>query len=315
MSAEETRALAVVEQSVTPSERGPLRYTLAELKQIGEIMFASGMFSDLRTVQQAMVKLLAGAELGYGPFASLRAFHVIEGKPTETAGEISARIKRSGKYRMEAYFTDTAGNRLDLEKHSTKTIYGCTVIIQEKRGGKWYQLEPSTFNKEDAEEAGLLRKGVWKQYLRNMLYSRALTNAGRWHCADLFGGPIYTPEELGADVVIRDGEQIVVAASTPVAQAPIPPPDPTPDREQPHPYQFGHPCERCSAIQAIHDAKHKLGMKDADYRELLVATFGERVIIDNKPTTEALQELPDLRNFYRAMTGWAKEQKRAQVMP
>jgi hypothetical protein len=34
-----------------------------------------------------------------------------------------------------------------------------------------------------------------------MLFGRALTNAYRWYAPDVFSQPLYTPEELGADVV------------------------------------------------------------------------------------------------------------------
>jgi hypothetical protein len=30
-----------------------------------------------------------------------------------------------------------------------------------------------------------------------MLYARALSNGAKWYCPDVFGGPIYTPDELG----------------------------------------------------------------------------------------------------------------------
>jgi hypothetical protein len=33
-----------------------------------------------------------------------------------------------------------------------------------------------------------------------MLFSRALTNGARWYTPDVFGGPVYTPDELGAEV-------------------------------------------------------------------------------------------------------------------
>jgi len=223
---EERAALAVRETtanlaSQTPiGEHKPLKYSLSELKQIGEIMFASGMFRDLKSIPQAMVKLLAGAELGYGPFQSLRAFHVIEGKPVETSGEITARIKRSGKYRLESYFIDAAGKHLDPIKTKASETNGCVVQIFERLDGGWHELEPTVFTKEDAATAGLLSKDVWKKYLRDMLFARALTAAARRHCADIFGGPIYGPEELGAEVTVdSSGEPTIVGQ----AQVTLPP--------------------------------------------------------------------------------------------
>jgi hypothetical protein len=37
----------------------------------------------------------------------------------------------------------------------------------------------------DAKAAGLAGKDVWKQYPRNMLFARALTNGMRWFTPDL----------------------------------------------------------------------------------------------------------------------------------
>jgi len=219
----EGRALAIREEhagAVAIGDSKPLKYSLPELRQVGEIMFQSGMFRDLKSVQQAMVKLLAGAELGYGPFQSLRAFHVIEGKPVETSGEITARIKRSGRYRLETYFTSAGGDHLDPIRTKASETHGCVVVIHERLDGKWFALEPVVFTKDDAATAGLLGKDVWKKYLRNMLFARALTNAARFHCADIFGGPIYTPDELGAEVTI-DGEgyeSLVPVAAPPTAE-------------------------------------------------------------------------------------------------
>ena len=49
---------------------------------------------------------------------------------------------------------------------------------------------------EDARRAGLENKFIWKQYPRNLLFARALTNGARWYCAEIFGGAVYTREEL-----------------------------------------------------------------------------------------------------------------------
>jgi hypothetical protein len=184
------------------AEAKPLRYSLPELKQVGEIMFASGMFRDLKSVQQAMVKLLAGAELGYGPFRSLEAFHVIEGKPSETAAEISARIKASAKYDYNHFWINAARERLDPIKDASSEVFGCVIVVEEMKGTSWKEREPVVFTLDDAKTAGLLGKDNWRKYSRDMLFARAISAAGRQHCADLFGGPAYTPDDLGANVVI-----------------------------------------------------------------------------------------------------------------
>lgn len=258
------------------AEAKPLRYSLPELKQVGEIMFASGMFRDLKSVQQAMVKLLAGAELGYGPFRSLEAFHVIEGKPSETAAEISARIKASAKYRYEHYWINAARDRLDPVKDPSSSTFGCVIVVKELQDGEWVPQEPVVFTLDDAKTAGLLGKDNWRKYARDMLFARAISAAGRQHCADLFGGPAYTPDDLGADVVIdAAGERVLPAFDqkvTDVANAQFPSP-------------------RDVSIYA----KNR-GLSEKLYHELLGELFGKYVVWpDGKPTSKALDR--DQRQF------------------
>jgi hypothetical protein len=261
----EGTALAIRDETA-PSigDHKPMRYSLPELRQVGEIMFASGMFKDLKSVQQAMVKLLAGAELGYGPFQSLRAFHVIEGKPVETSGEITARIKRSGKYRMESYFVNAVGDKLDPIRTKASETHGCVVLISEKRDSEWFALEPTVFTKDDAATAGLLGKDVWRKYLRDMLFSRTVTAAARRHCADIFGGPIYTPEELGANVTMdAEGGEIVDVTPKPSPPAEPPPEAPktlTPDEIEAAKLERRRisTLARCSELSISDDVRHKI---------------------------------------------------------
>jgi hypothetical protein len=52
-----------------------------------------------------------------------------------------------------------------------------------------------------------------------MLFARAMSNGARWHCPDIFGGPIYTPEELGVEVD-GEGEPVKTIVVEPAAPAP-----------------------------------------------------------------------------------------------
>ena len=51
------------------------------------------------------------------------------------------------------------------------------------------------FNFKDAAKAGLVNKDVWKNYTRNMLFARAISNACRFFCPEVISG-YYTTEEL-----------------------------------------------------------------------------------------------------------------------
>lgn len=185
--------------------------SIADIQTLGKMMVASGFFKDLKSEAQACVKIIAGSALGYDAVTALNAFHIIEGKITPTASEIGARVKRSGKYNYRMKSLDDSG---------------CTLEFLERDGNGWMSLGESTFTKQDAVTAGVAGKQVWRSYFRNMAFSRALTNGVRWFCPDLFGGPVYTPEELGAPVEIRDGEMVVIEGEV-VPEAPKAAPVPT----------------------------------------------------------------------------------------
>ena len=68
------------------------------LAELGGMLVKSGFFADVRQESQAIVKVLAGRELGFGPIQSMTGIHIIKGKPTLGAGLIAAAIKRTDRY-------------------------------------------------------------------------------------------------------------------------------------------------------------------------------------------------------------------------
>lgn len=76
------------------------------------------------------------------------------------------------------------------------TNKSCTIDIL-KNGEVWKSV---AFDENDAKRAGLLAKDNWQKYPKNMYFGRALTNAYRWYCPELFSQPVYIPEELNMRV-------------------------------------------------------------------------------------------------------------------
>ena len=305
----ESRNAIVVRRDDPPrspilAEAKPLRYSLPELKQVGELMFASGMFRDLKSVQQAMVKLLAGAELGYGPFRSLEAFHVIEGKPSETAAEISARIKASKKYDYNHFWINAARERLDPIKDASNEVFGCVVVVEELKGSDWKNREPVVFTLDDAKSAGLLGKDNWRKYARDMLFARAISAAGRQHCADLFGGPAYTPDDLGADVVIdaMGSERVVTAAV--IEQEPQ-------IIEQPPQRQKSEEDRRKDLIRDIHILCTTRGISRSLYLSTLSELFDDGRFGDKEPTSKLLS-VAELERVMQTLSERTNDQQATQ---
>ena len=159
---------------------------LADTMQLGQVLAKSGFFSDAKGEAQAVVKVLAGRELGFGPIASMTGINIIKGKVSIGANLMAAAIRKAPSYDYK------------LRQFDAKA---CVIEF-------FYQGESvglSSFTMDDAKTAGLTQDN-WKKYPRNMLFARAMSNGAKWYCPDIFGGPVYTPDELGAPVDGETGE-------------------------------------------------------------------------------------------------------------
>ncbi len=188
---------------------------LTETMSVGKILAQSGFFADSKDAAQAITKILAGQELGLGPVASMTGIYIVKGRVTLSANIMASIIKRSGRYSYRI-------KRLDDT--------GCVLVFTD--GGK--DLTPEiSFTEADAKKAELLAGDNWKKYPRNMMFARALSNGAKWHCPDVFGQPVYTPEELGGNITIVDmetGEIIDAPKDAPQpAEAPSASPEPHDD--------------------------------------------------------------------------------------
>lgn len=156
-----------------------------ELARVADMMAKSGFFQDSREAAQAGVKILAGQGWGIQPFDAMTGIHIISGRPSIGAGLMAAKVKGSGRYDYRV-------------REMTDKV--CRIEFFE--GGE--SIGESSFTLDEARKAGT--KNLDK-YARNMLFARAMSNGVRWYCPDVFTTPVYTPEELGAQV---DGEGNVI---------------------------------------------------------------------------------------------------------
>jgi len=152
--------------------------SLTEPMALGDVFMKSGMFKDIESQAQAVVKILAARELGLAPLESMTNIYIVNGKVALQAKIIGSLIKKSKKY---DYTVDELTNE--------KCVITFYVNDPEKKA-----IGTSTFTKADAALAGIINKDVWKNYPRNMMFARALSNGARWFCSDVFCG--YTAEEL-----------------------------------------------------------------------------------------------------------------------
>jgi hypothetical protein len=160
--------------------------TYQDVKSIGETFAKSGYFQDAREAAQAIVKIMAGRELGIGPVASMAGVYIVKGKPALSANMLAGVLKRSGKYDYRVI---------------TLTDEACEIAFFQ--GAQ--EIGRSLFAKADAVKAGTQNMD---KFARNMLFARAMTNGIRWYCPDVFAGGVYTPEELGERTDGETGEVI-----------------------------------------------------------------------------------------------------------
>jgi hypothetical protein len=175
--------------------------------QLAGQFIASGLFKDM-DLPKAVVKIVAGEELGIGPMASMTGIHVIEGKPSLSANLLGVQVKRSERY-------DYQPTELSAQK----------VVVEFFDQGQ--SVGTSEFTIEQAREIDvktkkgwtkLADKPAWKNYPQAMLFARALSQGVRLYCPDVTAGsPAYTPEELGAEVD-AEGEVVYVESTVEPAQ-------------------------------------------------------------------------------------------------
>jgi hypothetical protein len=156
------------------------------LAQLGQAIVKSGYFADAKDASQAIIKVLAGKELGLGPIASMTGIYIVKGRVTMSANLIAAQIKRSGRYTYQVL---------------SMTDEKVEIVFSEVRGTTASEIGRSAFTKQDAITAGLWQSSdPWKKTPRNMLFARAMSNGAKWFCPDIFVGPVYTPDELEGPV-------------------------------------------------------------------------------------------------------------------
>ena len=175
-----------------------------DLARLARVFAASGLFgragNQETQVAECAIRLMAGMEAGFSPFASATGVHIINGRPAFSANLLAQAVRRHPDYDYRV-----------LEK----TAQLCRIRFL-SRGEL---LGEELFTIDMAERAGLLKNPTWRSYPEAMLFSRALTAGMRTHCPDALGGhPAYTPEELGGDDVVP----VTVTEPAPPAPALVP---------------------------------------------------------------------------------------------
>lgn len=131
------------------------------------------------------IAMQMGAEIGLQPLQAVQNIAVINGKPTVYGDALMAIVRSHPECESVKEGYD-----------ESKKLCWCKV----KRKGQDEQVR--YFSMQDAEQAGLLNRGPWKQYTRRMLQMRARS----WALRDVFADALcgFMPREEVEDYEIKD---------------------------------------------------------------------------------------------------------------
>ena len=176
-----------------------------DLARLARVFAASGLFgrngNQETQIAECAIRLMAGMEAGFSPFASATGVHIIEGKPAFSSNLLAQAVRRHPVYDYRV-----------LEHSATVCRIQFTANSQ--------PIGVSEFTIEMAKRAGLATKSIWQKYPESLLFARALTSGMRTYCPDALGGATaYTSEELepSTPVIVAD-----VTPHQPQSQEPAP---------------------------------------------------------------------------------------------
>ena len=134
------------------------------------------------TPQKALAIIIQGRELGLSVMQSLRGIHVIEGRPSLSAGLLLGLVMESGK----AEFFDLVESTAKKCVYETKRLGGSRSV-------------PMTWTYEDAERAGLTNRPNWRKHPADMLRARCSAALARAVYPDVVFG-LCDPDEVADDL-------------------------------------------------------------------------------------------------------------------
>jgi hypothetical protein len=143
--------------------------------KMAQSVAASGLFG-MKDPNQAMALMLIAQAEGQHPALAARDYHVIQGRPALKADAMLARFQAAGGKVEWKQYTDTA----------------VSAVMSHPSGGA-VTIE---WTIEMATRAGLTKNPTWRQYPRQMLRARVISEGIRTVFPGVAVG-VYTPEEVG----------------------------------------------------------------------------------------------------------------------
>lgn len=139
------------------------------------VSIAKSNLFGVKTPDQALALMLIAQAEGMHPAIAARDFHIINGRPALKADAMLARFQ-------------TAGGKVEWKIYTDEKV---TAVVSHPQGGS---VEIS-WTIDMANKAGLTKNPTWKQYPRQMLRARVISEGIRTVFPGVAVG-VYTPEEV-----------------------------------------------------------------------------------------------------------------------
>lgn len=154
--------------------------------QVATILTDSGFFGKSLTPNQAITKIMIGAELGMNTMQSIMNIDCWDGNIGIRSNWRATAIKKHPKYDYRIVNLDSTS---------------CTIMFLEfekSTGDFTKELGETTFTIEDAKKANLLGKQNWQKTPKNMLFARAMSDGQKFYCPEVIGEglPTYDLDEI-----------------------------------------------------------------------------------------------------------------------
>jgi hypothetical protein len=139
--------------------------SIKDVQDTAKAIVTSKMIAGVENESQAIVKILAGQELGLGPIASVNGLYVLNGRVGMMASVAGALLQKGG------YYWTSIWDDVDNPTACEVTFYGPTLPAT-----GWM----NRFTVADAIRAKLIKTdGAHQKYPKDMLFNRAFMAGAR----------------------------------------------------------------------------------------------------------------------------------------
>lgn len=175
----------------------PTKDEFQTMERLAQMALKSGYLpASIKSVEQAVLIMLKGRELGIQPMQAFAGIQVIQGKPTV-----------SPELMLSLIYSRVKGAIVDYVRTDET---GCWIEAR-RPGGKVAQF---CFTMEDAKRAELVRKGPWINFPAAMCRARCISAMARALFPDAIAGASYIPEEIEAQAYEPEVVQEIQGTNT-----------------------------------------------------------------------------------------------------